>query len=217
MALPAISISTMANEGKHSEGKHSKGTRELAHATQGFGVPLTIAPHHFVVIIPRGSRQPVQIIEDLGMHTHGDESELLDRVILPREVWTEIATPVKRMFNERLKAHDLKPGLWKVGANRVDRLLGKELCVLAWAIEDLDTEKIGTALRNWLSLRPEERWWLFGMTAATVGAPNDRGRGWRMALRYALGDTPQATLREPRRSGKKQDDIYETLPLFQHE
>ena len=89
--------------------------------------------------------------------------------------------------------------------------------MLAWAIEGLDTEKIGTALRNWLSLRPEERWWLFGMTAATVGAPNDRGRGWRMALRYALGDTPQPTLRETRRSGKKQDDSYETLPLFQHE
>jgi hypothetical protein len=210
MALAAIAIGTMGNDSKRS-----KVTREPAHATQGFGVPLTIAPHHFVVVIPRGSRQPVQIIEDLGMHAEGDESELLDRVLLPREIWTEIANPVKRMFNERLKAHDLKPGLWKVGENRVDRLLGKELCVLAWAIEDLDTEKIGTALRNWLSLRPEERWWLFGMTAATVGGLNDRGRGWRVALRYALGDTPQPTLREPRRGGKKQDDIYETLPLFQ--
>lgn len=212
MVLTAMVVTPMGNDRQRS-----KKTQQPAHATQGFGVPLTIAPHHFVVVIPRGSRQPVQIIEDLGMHAEGGESELLDRVSLPREVWTEIANPVKRMFNERLKAHDLKPGQWKVGENRVDRLLGKELCVLAWAIEDLEPEKIGAALRNWLSLRPEERWWLFGMTASTVGAPKDRGRGWRVALRYALGDTPQAILREPRRSGKKQNDIYETLPLFQSE
>lgn len=202
----------MASDSKQT-GRRAK---PLAHATQGFGVPLTAAPHHFVVIIPRGNKQAVQIIEDLGMHTTGDESELLDRVTLPRAVWTEIASPVKRMFNERLKAHNLKPGQWKVGENRVDRLLGKELCVLAWAVEDLEPNKVGTALRNWLSLRPEERWWLFGMTATTVGSPQDRGRGWRMALRYALGDTPQATLRETRHQPKTAT-IYETLPLFQAE
>lgn len=184
-----------------------------AHATQGFGVPLTAAPHHFVVKIPRASQQPIQITEDLGMHTQGDQSELLDRVVLARPAWSEIANPVKRMFNERLKAHQLQPGQWKVGDNRVDRLLGKELCVLAWAIEDLDTEKIGIALRNWLALRPEERWWLFGMTATTVGAPADKGRGWRVALQYALGDSPQPVLREPRRS--KTDPGFDTLPLFQ--
>jgi hypothetical protein len=38
-----------------------------------------------------------------------------------------------------------------------------------------------------------------------------------VALRYALGDTPQPTLREPRRGSKKRDDIYDTLPLFQRE
>ena len=203
----------MVNEPKKTGPK----ANQPAHATQGFGVPLTAAPHHFVVIIPRGNKQPVQIVEDLGMHTVGDDSELLDRVILPRSVWTEIANPVKRMFNERLKAHKLKPGQWKVGENRVDRLLGKELCVLAWAIEDLEEEKVGTALRNWLALRPEERWWLFGMTAATVGGPGDAGRGWRMALKYALGDTPQPTIREPRKASqsKASEKIYETLPLFQ--
>lgn len=196
--------------------KLKNNTQEAAYPTQGFGVPLTTAPHHFVVIIPRGNRQPVQIIEDLGMHTEEDENELLDRVILPRSTWTEIANPVKRMFNERLKAHHLKTGSWKVGENPVDRLLGKELCVLAWAIEDLESEKIGTALRNWLALRQEERWWLFGVTATTVGGLNDRRRGWRMALQYALGDTPQPKgIREPRRSAKKsKKEIAQTLPLF---
>lgn len=213
MAIAEMQTSTMADERKKT--KHAS---EPAHATQGFGVPLTAAPHHFVVIIPRGNKQPVQIVEDLGMHTVGGESELLDRVVLSRTVWTEIANPVKRMFNERLKAHQLKPGQWKVGENRVDRLLGKELCVLAWAIEDLEEDKVGTALRNWLALRPEERWWLFGMTAATVGAPDDKGRGWRMALKYALGDTPQPTIREPRKADHQgtSENIYETLPLFQN-
>ncbi|KKI99570.1 anti-phage-associated DUF3780 domain-containing protein [Prochlorothrix hollandica] len=203
----------MANQSPKTRTK----ANPLAHATQGFGVPLTAAPHHFVVSIPRGNTQPVQIIEDLGMHTAGDDSELLDRVVLPRPAWTEIANPVKRMFNERLKAHQLKPGQWKVGENRIDRLMGKELCVLAWAIEDLAEEKVGAALRNWLALRPEERWWLFGMTAATVGGPDDKGRGWRMALKYALGDTPQPTIREPRKADHQvtNDKIYENLPLFQ--
>jgi hypothetical protein len=54
------------------------------------------------------------------------------------------------------------------------------------------------------------------MTSATVGSPQDRGRGWRMALRYALGDTPQPTLRETRHQPKA-TNIYETLPLFQSE
>lgn len=211
MVRAAVQTNKMPNQEKQT-----KKPPKAAYETQGFGVPLTIAPHHFIVIIPRGNRQPVQIVEDLGMHTEGNESELLDRVILPRSVWTEIANPVKRMFNERLKTHNLKTGSWKVGENRVDRLLGKELCVLAWAIEDLESEKIGTALRNWLALRQEERWWLFGVTAATVGGLGDRGRGWRMALRYALGDTPQPTaIREPRRNIKKtKEDIPMTLPLF---
>lgn len=193
--------------------KVRKKAAQPAHATQGFGVPLTAAPHHFLVVIPRGTQQPVEIIEDLGMHIHGDESELLDRVVLPRSVWTAIANPVKRMFNERLNAHELKPGQWKVGKNRVDRLLGKELCVLAWALEDLEEDKVGGALRNWLALRPEERWWLFGMTASTVGAPGDKGRGWRMALKYALGDSPPPAILETRKAQGK-GDSYETLPLF---
>lgn len=212
MAVAATPIDNMSS--KKQSSKKQKSAPE--HQTQGFGVPLTVAPHHFIVLIPRGNRQPVQIIEDLGMHAQDDESEILDRVVISRTAWTQIANPVKRLFNERLKTHNLKTGTWKVGENRVDRLLGKELCVLAWAIEDLEPEKIGTALHNWLALRQEERWWLFGVTATTAGGLNDRGRGWRMALRYALGDTAQSKIQTPRQaSKKKQESIQETLPLFE--
>ena len=61
----------------------------------------------------------------------------------------------------------------------MDRLLGKELCVLAWAVEQMEMEKIPVAVRNWLALRPEERWWLFGMTAMSTGGVMDAGKGWQ--------------------------------------
>jgi hypothetical protein len=107
-------------------------------------------------------------------------------------------------------------GTWKVGDTRVDRLLGKELCVLAWACERLEPEKIRIAVRNWLVLRPEERWWLFGMTAMTAGGVYDADKGWRIALRYALGDTAQNELLKPRsRSGQGGQGGQTTLPLFE--
>ncbi|MDN5870355.1 MAG: DUF3780 domain-containing protein [Nitrococcus sp.] len=176
------------------------------HPTLGFGVPATFAPHHFVVSIPRGC-QAVRISEDLGMHAAVAGSEVLDRTIIPRLVWNEIANPIQRLFNQRLKAHRLAASRWKVGENPVDRLLGKELCVLAWAVEELPPEKLGTALRNWLALRPEERWWLFGMTAASAGAPQDKGQGWRAALRHALGDTPAPFVRMAGRCGRKHNAL----------
>ena len=38
---------------------------------------------------------------------------------------------------------------------------------------------------------PEERWWLYTQTAAATGhGINDRGRGWRKAVRYALTENP---------------------------
>ncbi|WP_026331224.1 anti-phage-associated DUF3780 domain-containing protein [Thioalkalivibrio sp. ALMg13-2] len=176
----------------------SKKAKQYAHDTAGFGVPKTLAPHHFVVEIPRGNSQPVLITEDLGVAGEARGHEVLDRVVVPRRNWTEIQAAVKRAFNERLKMHDLATAQWKVGTTPVDRMLGKELCVLAWAIEDMPPEDTPYALRNWLALRPEERWWLFDMVAATVGGPDGKGRGWRMALRYALGDTPEATVRSTR-------------------
>ncbi|MFP4237137.1 MAG: anti-phage-associated DUF3780 domain-containing protein [Desulfonatronovibrio sp.] len=171
---------------------------KYAHKTTGFGVPVTTSPHHFIVTIPRGSRQAVSISEDLGMHALGEDSQVLDRVVLNRQLWTEIANPVKRLFNQRLKANNLAVSNWKVGKNPVDRLLGKELCVLAWAVEGLPGDRAGIALRNWLELRPEERWWLFGMTAESVGAPEDKGKGWRAALVHALGYSPDKIIRKPR-------------------
>ncbi len=187
-----------------------------AHPTLGFGVPATSDPHHFVVVIPRGNTVPVLIREHLGMADDSGRARVLDRLFLDRPRWTAIRAEVQRAFNARLAEHNLAPGTWRVGENPIDRLLGKELCVLAWAIEHLDPEKIGIALRNWLALRPEERWWLFGMTALATGGIADGEQGWRVALRHALGDKAQNELLKPRTLVRKlAADGQATLPLFE--
>jgi hypothetical protein len=163
----------------------------LAHPTLGFGVPTSANPHHFLVQIPRSNSAPVLVSEYLGMSSDAAQDQVIDRVLLERPRWTAIRAEVQRAFNARLKQHKLATAHWKVGDVPVDRLLGKELCVLAWAIEELAPDHIPLTVRNWLALRPEERWWLFGMTAMATGGVHDSGRGWRLALQHALGDVAQ--------------------------
>jgi len=195
-----------------------KSGKVTVHKTLGFGVPATSDPHHFKVSIPKANSGKVQISEYLGLQAQSDEFAVIDRVLLARPRWTEIRSEVQRTFNARLKAHNVKTSTWKVGDNMVDRLLGKELCVLAWATEGMEMDKIPVAVRNWLALRPEERWWLFGMTAISTGGMSDGDKGWRMALRHALGDVAQSDLLTPRGRkivASKYDDLkLPTLDLF---
>ena len=188
-----------------------------AHRTLGFGVPATSDPHHFVVRIPRGNAAPVLICEHLGMGSETAREQVIDRVLLERHRWTAIRAEVQRAFNARLKEHNLATGTWKVGDTPVDRLLGKELCVLAWAIERLEPEKIRIAVRNWLALRPEERWWLFGMTAIATGGIQRCGQG--LAGRAALCPGrcgPERAAEAPAGDAKGGPTGAEpTLPLFE--
>jgi len=202
--------------------KEAAAANPIVHPTLGFGVPATSNPHHFIVEIPRNNTGTVSIVENLGLQSHDHTQSLIARVILERPRWTAIRSEVQRAFNARLKERNLKTSAWKVGANSIDRLLGKELCVLAWAIEGMDFDHIPIAVRNWLALRPEERWWLFGMTAITTGGVNDGGKGWRLALRHALGDVAQSELFKPRSSQAvrletAKDTENGTLSLFDFE
>jgi hypothetical protein len=188
--------------------------------TLGFGVPATSDPHHFKVVIPKANSASVEIQEHLGLQAMSDNYSVIDRVKLERPRWTAIRSEVQRAFNARLKGHQMKTSAWKVGDNPVDRLLGKELCVLAWAVEQMEMDNIPIAVRNWLALRPEERWWLFGVTAMSTGGLMDGHRGWRLALRHALGDVAQSDLLRAR--GRKADiefkerDIFD-LPIFKND
>lgn len=162
--------------------------------TYGFGFDPQESQHHFLVIIPRNSDGKVIIYErfkwqeDREIQTI-DYSSDRPKVELPKYKWKLIEDALKDEFNSRLKKEKLPAGKWKTGQVPVHRLLGKEMVLLAWAIEDCDSSVIPTAIKNWLGLSPEERWWLFTMTNAATGGLKDK-RGWRKAVRYALTENP---------------------------
>jgi len=166
--------------------------------------------HHFLVTIPAHKKDDVLISEhftwddsearrELSFALGQEDNKL--RVILPRQKWEAIADTVKAEFNQRLRTLGLKSGQWVVKAGKggqtpILRLFGKELVLLAWGIEEADPALIPIALKNWLGLAPEERWWLFTMTNAATGhAIAGRGKGWRKAVRYALTENPVADFR----------------------
>ena len=185
------------------------------HATLGFGCPDTVDPHHIVVTIPRGRDEPVRIIEHFGLRAgHAGLSDFLERVELDRAKWTAIADGVRRVFNERLKEKGHATSRWTVGDNKVERLLGKELCVLAWAVEHAPLELVPVAITNWAGLKPEERWWLFTITAAATGGADDGDIGWRKALRFALTENPVRGETTHGRPKKARARHQEDLPLF---
>ncbi len=157
--------------------------------TIGFGAPEEFGAHIFLVEVPAARTKPVTIIEVYGYN--GGEKGIPyeeERVILDRKIWMGIRDTAQKEFNTRLKAAKLKTSRWRVGKNPVDKLLGKELCVLAWAAEMAKPEEIPIICSKWLALRPEERWWLFSQTVAEAGLPQDINRGWRKALYFALSD-----------------------------
>lgn len=122
------------------------------------------------------------------------------RVILDRNKWDEIADAAKAEFNQRLKKSGIKTGKWQAVKNSLSRLFGKEIVLLACAIEDADPALIPVAIKNWQGLMPEERWWLYTMTNAATGhAVHGRNKGWRKAVRYALTENPVSEYTPARR------------------
>jgi hypothetical protein len=182
-------------------------------ATVDFGAPEGFGTHVFRVEIPAARTGEILIVEDYGYR--GSEAGIPreeERVALERRVWSQIAEVARREFNDRLKAAKLKTGRWHAGTNLVERLLGRELCVLAWAAEKATDEELPVIGSKWAALRPEERWWLFMMTVAEAGLPEDQQRGWRRALHLALadGDAPRPSMRRRR---PVEPDLFH-LPLF---
>ena len=114
--------------------------------------------------------------------------ETILRCEASRDVWDVISPEVRSEFNRRLKAEGKPAGRWGADETSVQRLFGKELLVLLWAVElpDVKPEEIAVAIRNWMGLKSEERWWLYTMTAAATGLAHQSGMGWRGALRQAL-------------------------------
>lgn len=178
-------------------------------SVEGFGFDPSESGHHFRVTIPAKKDERVYISEhfslddtperlELNIALGAEDSKL--RVLLPRLKWDDIAEATQLEFNQRLRQMNFRPGKWKAGSTPISRLFGKELVLLAWAIEDADPALIPIAVRNWLGLAPEERWWLFTMTNAATGhAIAGRNKGWRKAVRFALTENPVSEHR-PRRA-----------------
>ena len=180
----------------------------------GFGFIPEQNEHHFIVtlsnsLIPESSVTITECFElDCGevaggtIQDDGIHSQL--KVELKRYQWDAIAEEIKAEFNRRLRANGVKSGQWKKkGTIPVDRTLGKELVLLAWAIEDAETTLAYTAIRNWLGLAPEERWWLYTMTNAATGhAKKGKGIGWRKAVRFALTENPVTGMYMPKVSNE---------------
>lgn len=182
--------------------------------TIDFGAPEEFGAHIFRVEIPIGKLENIRIIEDYGYK--GGENGLPyeeERADIPRNIWSAIADTARHDFNERLKEQKMTTSRWKSGKNLLDHLLGKELCVLAWASEKANPDELPVICSKWLALRPEERWWLFSMTAAESGLSEDSERGWRKALYFALADGEKKIKQKKRQRSLKEPNLKE-LPLF---
>jgi Protein of unknown function (DUF3780) len=144
--------------------------------TYGFGFRPDESRHHFHIHIPRQAAAEI-VIQEVRRET--EET----RCVLSRQRWDLIAYHLQGSFNVRLQKAGLPTGRWHAGVIPVERLLGKELCGLAWAIEGADVERIRLAVSRWFSLWETERWWLYTETAAASGrAIEDRKKGWRELL-----------------------------------
>lgn len=185
--------------------------------TTGFGVPNDIDPHHFVVDIPAARANPVVITEQFGLSGGSNGlPDSLERCRLNQDAWNAVRKELERVLNDRLKEKKLATSRWKSGKNQVERLLGRELCILAWAIEAAPKETIPNAIRNWAGLKPEERWWLFAMAASMTGTSQDVDVGWRKALRVALTENPTGEeVVAIRAKRPKSAEERPQLPLFE--
>jgi hypothetical protein len=182
---------------------------------EGFGAVVgEFGAHIFRVDIPIAVKDDITITEDYGLK--GGENGVPPkeiRVILPRRFWSAISETVRKDFAARLKAKKLASSRWTTGDNKVDRMLGKELCVLAWATEHANSvDECKAIAAKWSALRPEERWWLFSQTAAEAGLAEDKDGGWRKALYHAMSSGRIAAQKS--RSIRPAEEAVETLSLF---
>lgn len=172
--------------------------------TVDFGAPSDFGMHHFYVEIPAAPRDAVVIYEDYGFDGDEVRRETVERrLILARELWTKIRDDARRDFNARLKVKKQGSGTWSPGKVKLDRFLGRELCVLGWAAEHASPDECLVICQKWLALRPEERWWLYSKTAAEAGRDDQMQRGWRKAIYCALSDGANIKLETKRKPKSK--------------
>lgn len=170
----------------------------------GLGFLPDEARHGFLIDLPKGTGHSDLIavteyrgadLNHLGARVPAQPApnDPALRVLIDRQRWLALAPPFWDEANRRLRANGLPHCKFVKTSTKpipVHPSLGKELCVLCWAVEEALPDDIPNALHNWEALAPEERWWLYTMTVATTGQAMQKGVGWRKALRAALTDNP---------------------------
>jgi hypothetical protein len=180
----------------------TRSTSSSSRRVIGVGFLPEEARHGFLIDVPKGSASSDRIFitehrwNSLGEFENQpsgvpslDDPSL--RVLIDRGRWLALAPGFWEEANRRLRANGLPAAKFLKNPSKpvpVHASLGKELCVLCWAVEEASPESIPNALRNWEALAPEERWWLYTMTVATTGQAMQQGIGWRKALRAAIAD-----------------------------
>lgn len=161
--------------------------------TIGFGYNPLESNHYFIIEIPKKISENVNIYECVS-NDNGEEKTL--KIVIPKKVWLKVAPFLEREFNNLLSSYSLKKSKFSVGDNIIERLLGKELCLLLFSIEHLDnnSDDISQAIHNWSAIEREFRWFLYTMVDTSAGEYSDSNiyKGWREAIKIALSDRPGA-------------------------
>lgn len=153
-----------------------------------FGFDPELSPHHFVVTIYADGH--VMIGERHTWSDDGANEPPRPKAILDPYRWERIAERAGEEFNRRLREAGVRAARWKRGQTLLAAHFGKELTLLAWAVEGADATVIPAMLGNWSGLAPEERWWLYTTINATFVRPEDPPRGWRKAIKIAFAENP---------------------------
>jgi len=163
----------------------------------GFGFDPGESLHHFAVVFPEKDEDPVTIEErfewDDTLDNVADRGRpSLVKVRLDRYRWERIAEAARGQFNKKIRSGGHRSVAWKTDrANILPPHFGKELILLAWAVEDIDESLIPNVIANWTGLEPEERWWLYTTGNATfTQAEAGKDRGWRKAIKIAFSENP---------------------------
>jgi hypothetical protein len=157
------------------------------------------SPHDFGVVpehgdnfefhIDGGAGQLCRLVAVVQTERGPRRTELTD---IAGATWRKISARVIRelaqaMSDKEIEAKKL-PTL-KAGLNRLSPLVGRELTLLLWALEeDGALGQLEAILHGWRELAREERWWLYAKAAAPGQRP---GSGWRRALFHALSESPE--------------------------
>lgn len=141
---------------------------------------------HFIVQVPHHEKGDVHIIERKTDMSDGGRFCDIERSKLGVRKWKKIKPTVANELRQRVARRDNNGLRFAVGENMIDYLAGQELCVLAWAAELADEERMNVVMRNWLALTPHDRRWLFRAIAKDPRCAHGQVLGWRAALQYAL-------------------------------